>query len=787
MSDQTIQVKYVGTVQRWPELAITGRQSTWAPGQIESRAPSEATALLATGLFSSPPVPVTAVTSPGGGVTLSSEASAAIENSYPVKNAATQTTPQAWERLQIASGAVAAGISVRVNGNRYEFSGVIYGTFTIDTIIAKLFSGYEEAVDSTAVCASSVGPVSVTVTRQNELVVTGITGTATWIDVSPLSAEIRRPNYQRSLAITPSLPIVRINTGGADLPAPALDTYIAATISVDPNGHDVPALAETAFSISGHGNSTWTYPKKSMKLKFSTPVGLLGMPAEKSFRALANYVDRTNIRNSVCFEMARRLSPHWTPRDVYCEVFLNGVYQGLYEMTEPVKSGVSRLDINTPKASSSAAPELGAYMIEISERMETDGAIGFRTPLQNVPIQFEEPDNPNAAQLAYVQAKFTAFEAALYSVDWLDPTNGYAKYVDFTSWADWFCVTELSKQADAMFSSSKLWLGEGENGKIFFGPLWDSDRSFGGWSIPLAGYVDFSTPPSGWKVSSAKFWIRLISDPAFFAVVKARWAILKNEVERPGGIVDWAKQLAMHTATAAGNNAMRWGFTDDAKARLDLVLGFLRSRVDWIDARLTMPVVRNIVKMPKPATDGSSALTGAGLWFITGGGTAVLSSGADNPLGGRTLRCTWTVSPTGARAGPYMTNLPCEEGKTYTMAAWVRSSKKQRVIFDAEQKPASGVTVGALTTSAGDIEIPANRLIALPPLVFTLGAGMTMVQATLFNATGSPWVAGDWYEICGLLLVEGSFPRIGFASPDDNPTWVWDGVPFNSTSTGPAP
>ena len=60
MSDQTIQVKYVGTAQRWPELSITGRQSAWMPGQIESRALSEATALLATGLFSSPPVPVLA-------------------------------------------------------------------------------------------------------------------------------------------------------------------------------------------------------------------------------------------------------------------------------------------------------------------------------------------------------------------------------------------------------------------------------------------------------------------------------------------------------------------------------------------------------------------------------------------------------------------------------------------------------------------------------------------------------------------------------------------------------
>ena len=70
MSDQTIQIKYVGTA-RWPELAITGRQSVWMPGQIESRAPSEAAALLATGLFSSPPVPVLAETTPGGWIEIS--------------------------------------------------------------------------------------------------------------------------------------------------------------------------------------------------------------------------------------------------------------------------------------------------------------------------------------------------------------------------------------------------------------------------------------------------------------------------------------------------------------------------------------------------------------------------------------------------------------------------------------------------------------------------------------------------------------------------------------------
>lgn len=68
MIDQTVQIKYIGTEQRWSELSITGRQSVWMPGQIESRSKAEAAYLLATGLFSSPPVPVTAVTGPGGGV-----------------------------------------------------------------------------------------------------------------------------------------------------------------------------------------------------------------------------------------------------------------------------------------------------------------------------------------------------------------------------------------------------------------------------------------------------------------------------------------------------------------------------------------------------------------------------------------------------------------------------------------------------------------------------------------------------------------------------------------------
>lgn len=51
-------IKYTGTELRWPELSITGKQSTWMPGQQEERADGEAALLLATGLFTAPALDV---------------------------------------------------------------------------------------------------------------------------------------------------------------------------------------------------------------------------------------------------------------------------------------------------------------------------------------------------------------------------------------------------------------------------------------------------------------------------------------------------------------------------------------------------------------------------------------------------------------------------------------------------------------------------------------------------------------------------------------------------------
>lgn len=101
-------VKYIGTVTRWPELATTGKQSTWVPGQQEQRSDTEAAQLLATGLFSD----VDATQLPEQKVVaISGVVSGAWKRSSSVLRAG-----KPWLRLPTAAGQVGTGAGVSHGG-----------------------------------------------------------------------------------------------------------------------------------------------------------------------------------------------------------------------------------------------------------------------------------------------------------------------------------------------------------------------------------------------------------------------------------------------------------------------------------------------------------------------------------------------------------------------------------------------------------------------------------------------------------------------------------------------
>lgn len=114
--------------------------------------------------------------------------------------------------------------------------------------------------------------------------------------------------------VNTGLPVVQIwTTAGA--PVLDRDNYVTACMRI--RDGSVQAYQQGLFTgtikIKGRGNSTWDMPKKGYRLKLDAAAAVLDMPAHKDWVLLANYADKTLMRNVVAMELSRRIGMPWTP------------------------------------------------------------------------------------------------------------------------------------------------------------------------------------------------------------------------------------------------------------------------------------------------------------------------------------------------------------------------------------------------------------------------------------------------------------------------------------------
>jgi len=109
-----------------------------------------------------------------------------------------------------------------------------------------------------------------------------------------------------------------------------------------------------AGTIEGRGNSTWNLPKKPYQLRladdtnYKASTGLLGMPKNRHWVLLANYSDKSLLRNEVAFCLSKFLDVNWTPKSRPVNLFSNAPdykYEGLYQLVEHVRVDSSRVNL----------------------------------------------------------------------------------------------------------------------------------------------------------------------------------------------------------------------------------------------------------------------------------------------------------------------------------------------------------------------------------------------------------------------------------------------------------
>ena len=264
------------------------------------------------------------------------------------------------------------------------------------------------------------------------------------------------------------VPTIYINTSDGQS-ITSKEYFKDATISID--GHGIfPSMDETAMQIKGRGNSSWGWPKKPYRLKFSEKVKPLGMTKGKSWVLLSNYQGGSLMSNAIGMKAANLMKAAAANHIVPVDLYLNGEYKGNYNLTEKVGFSNNSVDLNDDGA---------AALLELDSYYDESAGQKFRSQYYNLPINVKEPDfaeGTSRITLKMVETDFNQFMATLYNGE------DISRHVDMEQLVRFLMVNELICNFELYHPKSTFCYRESfesDTSKYVFGPVWDLDWAFG--------------------------------------------------------------------------------------------------------------------------------------------------------------------------------------------------------------------------------------------------------------------------------------------------------------------
>lgn len=398
-----------------------------------------------------------------------------------------------------------------------------------------------------------------------------------------------------------ALPELFLST--TDEAAVDLATYVDAQLLVA--DHAQESELRVATEVRGRGNSTWTMPKKPYRLRLAEAVPLVGLPPDRDWVLLANYADKTLIRNRLATELGRWIGVPTSPQHVVVELHVNGSYEGVYDLYQHVEVDPDVIAIDELDPDADAGPKVltGGYHLEVDHRLDEDACW---TTTGGVPLcsknpefdpqEVRDPLHPSALQRAYIQDYLDRAEQAI-----LTPGDSYEAFFDRDAMVNWFITSELFKNNDSKIVpfetdspnfTSSVHLYKPRGGPLVMGPVWDFDLA--------AGNVDFNTnsQPTGWWVRDSAWHRPLFAHSSFGGHVRARWCELQRD-----GLTDVVRgQITTASAEigpeAVTRNFERWpilgtyvwpnSFVGETHAaELTHLTTWMNARIQWIDDQLS--------------------------------------------------------------------------------------------------------------------------------------------------------------------------------------------------------
>ena len=427
-----------------------------------------------------------------------------------------------------------------------------------------------------------------------------------------------------------NLPIVWIDVDGATINR---QDYIGGRMKIIHNGKgrinygDTVAHPDQRIDYEGfialryRGNSSYNMSdKKPYQFRtLSQPleegldkkkVSILGMGKDNKWALLAPYADKSMIRDLLGFEIARPWM-EYTPQGRLCEVYLDGIYYGVYVLCEVVSNGKHRLNLDDPGEEGDALT--GGYLMEVDNNDDTYyiskyhpvNSSGVPYTDRYILFQYKSPDYQDLTpeQINYIQSAIDAMEDAFASPDFKDPEIGYAKYIDVQNFIDYQLTMELSHNVDGYRLSGKFFKRRDSIDPRFKMVVWDLNLAFGNcrhnqgyrtdtWLYWLNSVLYKNNDP----YMIPFWWYQLRCDRNYLTKRKQRWIEWRENNVRMDRLMATVDSLASEVTRggAEERNAQawpRWGVwvwpnyyvSTDYEDEIDHLKEWLTKRVEWLD------------------------------------------------------------------------------------------------------------------------------------------------------------------------------------------------------------
>lgn len=333
------------------------------------------------------------------------------------------------------------------------------------------------------------------------------------------------------------------------------------------------------LTIRGRGNSSWEMPKKSYKIEFAKKQALLGMPKDKDWALIANYADKTLMRNFIAYRLSAALGAYYAPRCEFAELYLNGEYLGVYLLTETIKIGKNRVNI----------PENGdSYIVEFDSKYKQNEQVVFSDVITNNGIgkafRVHYPKNAERIALKTIQNHIETFESFLKSIK-TGVNVDLDEWIDVNEFVKHYWVQEFAKNPDANFYTSVYFVWTKDD-KIKIGPVWDFDLAFGNHPNDE---LDFFYE---WRIRRDYWYKALFRSNMFSERINLFW---KKKYNMFTSFLDSVDTYQMKLNKSALNNFKRWNILPKTKSYWEIkafdsyedAIGDLKTwigeRIQWID------------------------------------------------------------------------------------------------------------------------------------------------------------------------------------------------------------